>query len=296
MKDNPLVSFCILTYNQEDFILDALKGAISQDYENMEIIISDDGSKDNTVPLIKQFVEEYKGNHKIIVNVNEKNIGIAQNFNKVFYDLSKGDILILADGDDVSLPNRTSMTVDYFNRFPEITSLSFLTLAVDKNLKPRAQYDTLSLKPHTFSIFTLNDIIRYKIGCLSGDSRALRRSVIEAFPKLDYAKTEDYFMYMRSLMIGSICYIREPILLRRLHDNNVSSTIPTRSRNKTNFLQFKQDIEWALSKGYITPKAGKQLLERMKEVTSYSIVKTTKIRLFNWLRHNKLARKIYEHK
>ena len=49
----PLVSFCILTYNQEKFIEDAIKGALSQEYDNLEIIISDDGSTDRTYDIAK---------------------------------------------------------------------------------------------------------------------------------------------------------------------------------------------------------------------------------------------------
>ena len=48
---NPLVSFGIITYNQEQFILDTLKGAVSQEYDNMEIIVSDDNSTDKTFEL-----------------------------------------------------------------------------------------------------------------------------------------------------------------------------------------------------------------------------------------------------
>ena len=66
----PLVSFCIITYNQENYILDALNGAVNQDYENLEIIVSDDCSKDNTFGVIENFVKTYQGRHKIILNRN----------------------------------------------------------------------------------------------------------------------------------------------------------------------------------------------------------------------------------
>ena len=52
---NPLVSFGIITYNQEQFILDTLKGAVSQEYDNMEIIVSDDNSTDKTFEIVESF-------------------------------------------------------------------------------------------------------------------------------------------------------------------------------------------------------------------------------------------------
>lgn len=294
MSEKPLVSFCIFSYNQEAFILDALEGAVSQDYENLEIIISDDGSKDGTQQKIDEFVSAYKGPHKIIVNKNNPNLGIAKHVNKILYELAHGEIILVAAGDDKSLPNRTQMSVDYFNRFPEIASLSFLTQATDENLKPKIDYEDTSFRPHTFTILTLNDYLRYNIGCFSGDSRALRRSVIDSFPPLSYARSEDYFLYLRSLMIGSICYIREPVLLRRLHGNNVSSSIPTREGNKRNFQQFKADIEWAAEKGYITSKAKKKLIEKTTNITEYKTMEVLRKRFFNFCRGNKLIRALYE--
>lgn len=293
MSEKPLVSFCILTYNQENYILDALEGAVSQDYENMEIIISDDCSNDGTQQKIDEFVAAYKGPHKIIVNKNQYNLGIAKHVNKVFYELVHGDIIIGAAGDDKSLPNRTQMTVDYFNRFPEIASLSFLTLATDEHLNPKIDYEETSFRPHTFTILTLNDYLRYNIGCFSGDSRALRRSVIDSFPPLSYARSEDYFLYLRSLMIGSICYIREPVLLRRLHGNNVSSYIPTREGNKRNFQQFKADIEWAAEKGYISNKAENKLMEKITGITKYKAIEVLRRRFILYCRGNKFIRSLY---
>ena len=293
MSENPLVSFCILTYNQENFILDALEGAVSQDYENMEIIISDDCSKDGTQRIIDKFVAQYKGPHKIIVNKNQSNLGITKHVNKVFYELAHGDIIIGAAGDDKSLPNRTRMSVDYFNRFPEISSLSFLTQATDEHLNPKLDYEEMSIRPHTFTILTLNDYLRYNIGCFSGDSRALRRSVIDSFPPLSYAKAEDYFMYLRSLMIGSICYIREPVLLRRIHGNNVSAVIPTKKEYNRNFQQFRADINWAYEKGYISDKAKKQLIEKTTSITKYKAIDVLRKRFILFCRGNKFIRSMY---
>lgn len=291
--NKPLVSFCILSYNQENFIQDALEGAAGQEYENLEIIISDDCSKDGTQQKIDEFVDAYNGPHRIIVNKNQQNMGIAKHVNKVFYELSHGDIIIGAAGDDKSLPYRTKMTVEYFERFPEIASLSFLTQATDENLNPKIDYEKTCFRPHTFTILTLNDYLRYNIGCFSGDSRALRRSVIDSFPPISCAKSEDYFIYLRSLMIGSICYIREPALLRRLHGNNVSSSIPTREGNKRNFQQFKADIDWAFEKGYINEASKRKLIEKTSAITKFSVTKVWRKRFVIFCRGNKFIKRMY---
>ena len=52
---NPLVSICIPTYNGFEFIAEAMESAINQTYSNLEIIVSDDASKDDTLKVIQEF-------------------------------------------------------------------------------------------------------------------------------------------------------------------------------------------------------------------------------------------------
>lgn len=293
MNNNPLVSFCIFSYNQENFITDALEGAVSQDYDNIEIIVSDDCSTDRTPQIIDDFVNNYKGKHQIVFNENEQNLGIAKHVCKILYEIAKGDILVVAAGDDKSLSNRVSLTVEFFNRFPEITSLSFLTQPVEKDMSMGTPYNLLTFRPHSFSIFNLDDYLKLNMGCFSGDSRALRRSVINAFPPLEIAPAEDYFLYLRSLMIGNIAYIREPVLLRRHHDTNVSAMIPKKSRCKKNRLQFREDIYWALNHNYIDERISRKLLDKTKAITRYSYKRIIKTILYKKLRNNKIVRMIY---
>ena len=88
-KDTPLFSFCILIYNQEKLIEEAITAALAQNYSPLEIIISDDHSTDNSWAIAQKVVENYSGPHKIILNRNEKNIGLVQHCNKIFYELSQ---------------------------------------------------------------------------------------------------------------------------------------------------------------------------------------------------------------
>ena len=124
---NPLVSFGIITYNQEQFILDTLKGAVSQEYDNMEIIVSDDNSTDKTFEIVESFVKSYEGPFKFILNKNKDNLRIAGNVNKVI-ELSHGDYIILADGDDISLPNRVKLSVE------KIDELGVLSMTFNMNI------------------------------------------------------------------------------------------------------------------------------------------------------------------
>ena len=114
MNETPLVSLVILTYNQENFISEAINGALSQTYENLEIIVSDDCSTDDTYEIAKRTIENYAGDKKIFLYKNEKNMGLVPHVNKIFSQYVNGEYIALAGGDDISLPERIEKTVTLF--------------------------------------------------------------------------------------------------------------------------------------------------------------------------------------
>jgi glycosyltransferase involved in cell wall biosynthesis len=104
-------SVILLTYNQEAFVQEALQSLLDQDYENLEIVVSDDASKDGTWQVIQQTVAEYTGHKRVVLNKNEINLGIVGNYFKAAC-LTTGDVIFTAAGDDVSLPNRCSVCIN----------------------------------------------------------------------------------------------------------------------------------------------------------------------------------------
>ena len=96
--NNLIVSACIITYNQEDYIRECLEGAVSQlvsfDYE---IVIGDDCSTDNTFAICQEFALKYP---KIVrLFPRKKNLGMIGNWIKTIED-SKGKYIALCEGDD----------------------------------------------------------------------------------------------------------------------------------------------------------------------------------------------------
>ena len=100
---NKLVSFCLITYNQESYIADAINGAFNQDYDNLEIIISDDGSTDRSESIILDYQSK---NPKIVYVKNETNIKLIETLNKGVR-MANGKYIVRMDADDISLPTKT---------------------------------------------------------------------------------------------------------------------------------------------------------------------------------------------
>ena len=109
--DRPLISFILMCYNQEDYIRDAVAGALAQDYSPLEIIICDDCSGDRTFEIAQEVISEYHGPHHVRLYRNENNKGLAGNTNQAL-GMSRGELIVLAAGDDISLPERTRMIAE----------------------------------------------------------------------------------------------------------------------------------------------------------------------------------------
>ncbi len=104
-NNSPLVSIVVITYNSSDFILETLESAKAQTYKNLELIISDDCSKDNTIKICRDCL---KKNKKRFMNTelleSLVNTGISANCNRGFY-AANGEWLKLIAGDDILFPS-----------------------------------------------------------------------------------------------------------------------------------------------------------------------------------------------
>jgi len=108
MKNKPLVSVCIPTYNSEHLIKNAINSVINQSYKNFEIIVSDDCSKDKTLTVVKSIKDK-----RIRIYKNKKNLGYGGNIRQ-FKKLINGEIIFLLAQDDLVINDGIKRTVSMF--------------------------------------------------------------------------------------------------------------------------------------------------------------------------------------
>jgi glycosyltransferase involved in cell wall biosynthesis len=108
---NPKVSILITVYNLSDYIRTTIESAVSQDYDNIEIVISDDASTDNSAEIIREYKNKYPD--KIVAVFNKENKGITRNSNIALQHAS-GELIAMLDGDDIYLPGKISLQVQEF--------------------------------------------------------------------------------------------------------------------------------------------------------------------------------------
>ena len=116
MKNNPLVSILIPTYNSVDFVEDTVRSIMNQTYTNIEIVIVDDASTDGTMKILEKLSKEDK---RIKLLQNKKNLGITDNMNNGIHKCN-GKYIAILDGDDWAYPYRIEEQVKLMEKDEEV--------------------------------------------------------------------------------------------------------------------------------------------------------------------------------
>jgi glycosyltransferase involved in cell wall biosynthesis len=228
MNSKPLISFVLLAYKQEKFIREAVEGALAQTYSPLEIILSDDCSPDWTFKIMEEMVKAYKGPHRVILNRNERNLGLGAHFSRVM-DMARGELILTAAGDDISLPNRTTDLVDEWIKegcpsgiCSNVSSinesgeaLNVRSSIIDNSKKMLNSYNE---KKHGL-LFT-----ETVYPCLIGCSAAWSKKCWQIFGNLNQQVVyEDLVMTFRASMLNGI-FISDKILVKyRQHETNATN-------------------------------------------------------------------------
>jgi GT2 family glycosyltransferase len=265
--DADTVTFALFAYNQEGYIREAVRAALAQACNAIEIIISDDCSTDATFQLIKDAVADYSGPHSIKLNQNAKNLGLADHVNKIF-EMASGSIIVVAAGDDISLPSRVSDTIATFQKYPAATMVSFVDEIIDDD--SNIVLDRGSQKGEVvvdLSSFVDRGPLAQRKLQISGASRALRKSVVTSFGELQSdCPAEDTPYVLRSLYLGLGIICQWPGIRYRLHNRQLSNEGSIASMSSASFTrQFLSDLETAIRIGLLDARLARRVRNWVRE-------------------------------
>lgn len=278
----PLVSFVIFAYNQESYIQEAVRGALSQTYEPMEIILSDDCSTDGTFENMLRIANDYHGPHKVITRRNHVNLGFTAHISAVM-EIVSGDLIISADGDDISYPSRTQRVVEAWlhNKKQSGSIMSLYDSICPGGRILRQESKDLSLK-YTIKDRNLDIANSCCVGTL-GCTLSWTRDVFDIFGPLDSQSIhQDITIPLRSLLFGSLIFIQDSLVLYRRIDSSLSRITFSSSSDRANKLlryytarianykQFDRDMCLALDKELVDPEDALWLLSRVKWHREYA--------------------------
>jgi glycosyltransferase involved in cell wall biosynthesis len=111
LKDAPLISVVMSVYNGKKYLAEAIESILNQTYKNFELIIVNDGSKDNSIEIIKSYMNQ----DNRIVLIDRENKGLPYSLNEGI-SIAKGEYIARMDADDISLPERFEKQIDFMQK------------------------------------------------------------------------------------------------------------------------------------------------------------------------------------
>lgn len=239
VTDVPLVSIVIPAYNSAPYLAACLESCLSQSYSNLEIIVVDDGSVDNTREVLRPFFNEIDYHY-------QDNAGLAGARN-AGHNIARGKYIAWLDSDDLALPERISLQVQYMESSPETVLVCSDFSAFDNNGNEYPNYSNVY-----YSLLAgyggVSDLLPEEVS-LPGQSRQtvyvgggryqliwgnfihpptvmFRRDACIKAGNLreDIPTQEDWEFFFRISQDGLIAWLDSPLVKYRLHPQQMSST------------------------------------------------------------------------
>lgn len=228
------VQILLSTYNGERFLIEQLNSIKNQSHSNISLLIRDDGSTDNTVEIIKKYIElNTDFNIRLIEG---DNLGVIGSFMELV-NLSDDtcDYYGFSDQDDVWFKNKVEKGINSLEKKSECLIYSSAFIPVDKDLK-EVSYKKPNFKPSFYNSLIEN----IATGCTIIFSKEMK----ELVEGRDYSKAaiHDWWFYIVSTSLGEICYDETPLMYYRQHDGN---TIGAKNGRFSKWVsRFKRISSW----------------------------------------------------
>lgn len=214
--NKPKVSIMVPVYNAKDFIEECIESILSQNYPNIEVILSDDCSTDSTQSVLKK----YEDNPRIKLFLNLENLGITSNCNQALRACT-GKYVCFFAGDDVMLPGKIETQVLLMEGNQQ-ASMSYHRVDVFDSETGKTLYETESSRRSVYSFF---DIIENS-GLPGANSVMARRGCIpETLYNSKFPSVSDWLMFIELSLRGEIIFIDRIYARYRKHPGGVSSKV-----------------------------------------------------------------------
>jgi len=211
-----LVSVCLATYNGAPYIAEQLRSILPQlNAEQDEVIISDDGSSDDTWTILEQFQQESGNCIHIFRNEGER--GYTSNFENALRH-AKGDWIFLSDQDDVWLPTKIQSMMQALEQLPADAPRLAVSNAIITNEKLQV-VDRNYFAARGVRQGLIGNLIKFGyLGCCLAFHRSLL-DVALPFPANRRYCTHDNWLYLCAQSMGNVSILDEPQMLYRRHDD-----------------------------------------------------------------------------
>ena len=219
----PFISVVIPTYNSEDFIAKTLETLYSQTYNNYEVIVSDDGSTDNTVGVVRSFFLQNPSRKKALLMNKHEGPGAARNKG---IENASGDWISFLDSDDLWNDNKLERVVGYILENDDIDLVCHSLIVKDgskETLMDPSKYFNNKIDPF-LSI--------YRENCLYTSALTIKKSILYQAGLFDniLPSSQDYDLWLRLGLINKIKmgFIEDPLSKYIVREGSISSNVERR--------------------------------------------------------------------
>lgn len=284
------VQVLLATYNGEDYIEEQLISLFNQTYQDFELLIRDDGSKDCTLEIVEKYQLKYPSRIKVITD-NKKGLGPSRNFSELM-KYAEANYIMFCDQDDIWLPHKIEITLEkmlelekgYGVTVPILVHSDLTIVDRELNVIDSSMSDAQKLyaNENEFNQLLMQNTIT---GCTMMINKALREKT-RRVPK--EAIMHDWWLGLVASSLGIVGYINEALILYRQHGkNDVGAQVLNfnsilKKVNKNGFDKAYQSIEKCIKQAQIFY----QLYSKSIDKKNQKIVED----LINIKQHNKLNR------
>lgn len=236
MNKQPLVSVVIPCYNHESFVQDSIQSVIDQTYENIELIIIDDGSKDSSVEKIQEMIPACKERFFRFEFRYRPNKGLSATLNEAL-EWCEGEYYSAIASDDIMLPEKTKLQVEFLKENKNISAVfGGIELIDNNNVK-------ISERVRQSKQYSFKDIILHQHD-LPAPTQMIRLSALKNVGGYDpNILIEDWYMWLRLSSYSDLYYMDHLLCLYRQHETNISKNLEKMHSGRFDVLScFKDSI------------------------------------------------------
>ncbi|MBV8666552.1 MAG: glycosyltransferase [Burkholderiaceae bacterium] len=212
------ISVCIVAYNHARYIEDCLASVVGQQVDvDLEILVGDDCSSDDTRKIISSYAERYP---KVVHPVfHEKNVGGSQNY-RTLIGLSSGDYIAHLDGDDYWLPGKLAAQLAFARQHPDSVAIYSNAIVINDSGQLIARFN--SCIPDEFDL----SFLVAKGNFLNASSMLYRAEYKQLLLGLS-GETVDYLFHILFASRGRLGYVNRDLVAYRRHSaTSISSAMP----------------------------------------------------------------------
>ncbi|TAG99834.1 MAG: glycosyltransferase [Sphingobacteriales bacterium] len=230
--NTPLVSVVICTFNGEKHLISQLNSVVNQTYKNLEILIFDDCSTDETLNILRKYELNY---NRVKLVLNQYNLGFIKNFNQGISNCN-GSYIALSDQDDIWELNKIELQVKAMKDNVLVYHDSAL---IDEN--GNMMNKNISNIMNMYKGNSWLPFLYYN--CVSGHSIMIKKEFAATCLPLDPNQYHDRQIAFIATLCGNIEYLNLPLVRYRQHSNNYSDVQKLRDTTKEE-LPYTNPISW----------------------------------------------------